>query len=44
MRTFVEFKGGDVQIRINANGSGAENWWNDLQEIAKEKLGDTFEG
>lgn len=43
-RTFMEFKAGDAMIRIPANSAGSENWWDELRLIAKEKLGDQFEG
>ncbi len=43
-RTVMEFKGGDVKFRINANNSGSENWWDELRKLAKEKLGNNFEG
>lgn len=43
-RTYVEFKGGDMKININANSSGAENWWHEMRRIAREKMGDKFDG
>jgi hypothetical protein len=41
-RTYLLFTGAGKSIHINASSSGPENWWNDVQKIAREKLGDAF--
>ena len=43
-RMVMEFKGDAAKIRINANNSGPENWWDEVRKLAKEKLGNKFEG
>jgi hypothetical protein len=44
-RTFVTFVNGeDKKIHINVKSSGPENWWNQMRQIAKEKLGERFDG
>jgi hypothetical protein len=42
-RTVMNFKANGTLIRINANSAGPENWWDQLRQIAKERLGDRFD-
>ena len=32
------------KLYININSAGPENWWNEMRSIAKEKLGERFDG
>lgn len=42
-RTHMLFVNNDgKKIYVNANGTGAENWWGDLRKMTIEKLGDRF--
>ncbi len=41
-RTYISFASKDKKIHINANSSGAENWWNDMRSMVKDKLGERF--
>lgn len=44
-RTFVTFVNKEEKkIHINSNNAGPENWWHEMRRIAKEKLGEKFEG
>lgn len=43
-RTFMEFQGNGTKMRVNANSSGPEDWWDELRRLSKEKLGEKFEG
>jgi hypothetical protein len=43
-RTNMTFIGKDKKIHINVDSSGPENWWEDLRTMAKEKLGERFDG
>jgi hypothetical protein len=43
-RMVMSFKGNGTLIRINASSAGTENWWDQLRQIAKERLGDRFDG
>lgn len=41
-RTHLMLKSKDKNIYINSHGVGPENWWEDMQKMAKEKLGEKF--
>ena len=44
-RTLVEFKNQQgKKLRILSRYVGPENWWHEMRRIAKEKLGERFEG
>ncbi len=44
-RTYVTFVNREEKkLHINANGAGPENWWHEMRRIAKEKLGERFDG
>jgi hypothetical protein len=41
-RTYLLFTGAGRNIHVSAGDTGPENWWSDIQKIAREKLGDKF--
>ena len=43
-RTYVTFVSKDKKLHINAKSTGPEDWWHAMRRIAKEKMGDKFEG
>lgn len=44
-RTFVTFVNNeDRKIHLNVKSAGPENWWHEMRRIAKEKLGEKFDG
>lgn len=44
-RTYVTFADKEGRkIYINAKSSGPEDWWDAMRRIAKEKMGEKFEG
>jgi hypothetical protein len=43
-RTFVTFVSKEKKLHINAQSTGPENWWHEMRRVAKEKLGERFDG
>lgn len=43
-RTYVTFVSKDKKLHINAKSTGPEDWWHAMRRIAKEKMGEKFDG
>ena len=42
--TYIAFRSKDKSIYINSSDVGPEGWWVEVKALAKEKLGEKFEG